>query len=481
MAQAPSFSPIGEMVSGGQSAQFMVHKYGGYAEREGRRERMRETALAALQAVVAEPPRVSPRRLRRCLSRTLKIGTAIAPVPKKIYYEPQNRGAVAQAAPATSRAQDDLRLLRFHNGFWLQNDWSATDARRVGDRKLTRLRAKLGVRYVLEGSVRRTGDQVRVNVQLVDAESGAHLWADRLDLDRANLAKAQDEITSRLARTLDLELVRAVGQQIEQEKAVNPDARDFIMRGWALWYRPRSAANRQEAQRAFERALDIDPGSIDARIGIATILTGNISDGWSRSVQADQERAEQLLLEIFEQDANRSMAHSARGLLRRSQNRLAEARAAYEAAIALDRNDARAIYQLGQTLNYLGQPEAAIHQIEKAIRLNLRDPNLASYYYALGHCHLVLGHVDQATDLLRKARAGNPRHWYIHVVLAGALGLGGELDEARTALAEGIKLEPRISSLGQWRALRPWATHPDYMARAEGTLYAGLRRAGLSD
>jgi len=145
LAQAPSFSPIGEMVSGGQSAQFMVHKHGGYAEREGHRERMRETALAALQAVVAEPPRVSPRRLRRCLSRTLKIGTAIAPVPKKIYYEPQNRGAVAQAAPATSRAQDDLRLLRFHNGFWLQNDWSATDARRVGDRKLTRLRARRGL------------------------------------------------------------------------------------------------------------------------------------------------------------------------------------------------------------------------------------------------------------------------------------------------------------------------------------------------
>ena len=128
---------------------------------------------------------------------------------------------------------------------------------------------ELGVRYVLEGSVRRTGDQVRVNVQLIDAETGAHLWADRFDTDRANLAEAQDEITGRLAGTLNLELVKDAGRRIDQERAVDPDARDLVMRGKAVSLRPHSAANRQEALRAFERALEIDPESIDAKIGIA--------------------------------------------------------------------------------------------------------------------------------------------------------------------------------------------------------------------
>src|SRR5438105_649630 len=99
------------------------------------------------------------------------------------------------------------------------------DAKQVG--------RALGVRYVIEGSVRRTGNQVQVNLQLIDGETGAHLWADRFDTDRANLLEAQNEITGRLARTLNLELVEAAGRRIEQEKTVDPDARDLVMRGWA--------------------------------------------------------------------------------------------------------------------------------------------------------------------------------------------------------------------------------------------------------
>ena len=131
---------------------------------------------------------------------------------------------------------------------------------------------ELGVHYVLEGSVRRVGEQVQVNVQLIDAESGSHIWADRFDTDRANLAKAQSEITSRLAWTLKLELLEAVGRRIEQDNLVNLEASDLVMRGWFLFYRPLSPANLDAAQQAFEQALEIDPGSFDARVGIATIL-----------------------------------------------------------------------------------------------------------------------------------------------------------------------------------------------------------------
>lgn len=347
------------------------------------------------------------------------------------------------------------------------------DAKQIG--------RELGVRYVLEGSVRRTGDQVRVNVQLIDAESGAHLWADRFDTDRANLAEAQNEITGRLARTLNLELVAAADRRIEQERAVNADARDVIMRGWALYYRPPSPASRQEAQRVFEQALALDAQSVDARIGLATIIVDDLVFGWSGSPQQDQVRAAQLLLQALERDQNRSTARHAMGVLRRSQNRLTESRIELETAIALDRNDAIAFFQLGVTLMYLGRPEVAISHIEKSIRLNPRDPNLGGYCWALGSCHLLLGHVDQAIDLLRTARAQNPRFWYIHAALAGALGLKGDLDEAKVALADGIKLRPEINSLAQWRTHAPWNTNSEYWALREKTFNVGLRRAGLPE
>ncbi len=115
---------------------------------------------------------------------------------------------------------------------------------------------ELGVRYVLEGSVRRTGDQVRVNAQLIDAESGAHLWADQFDTNRANLAEAQSEITGRLAWTLNIALLSDASRRIEHENAVDPDARDLVMRGWAWWYGPQSP-----------KAATRGPRSIRARIG----------------------------------------------------------------------------------------------------------------------------------------------------------------------------------------------------------------------
>jgi adenylate cyclase len=340
---------------------------------------------------------------------------------------------------------------------------------------------ELGVRYVLEGSVRRAGGQVRVNVQLIDAESGAHLWAERFDGDFITLAEAQDAITGRLAQSLDLKLVEVVDRQIGQESAPNPDALDLVMRGRAWLNRPRSATTRMEAQRAFERALELDPESVDASIGLATASLSNVLDGWSTSAKQDEERAGQLLRRALERDTNRPRAHLAMGLLYRLQNRLVEARIEFETAIALDRNFADAYRHLGITLMHLGEPDAAIPFIDKAIRLNPRDPNVAGHYWALGACHLLLGGADQAADLLRRARAGNPRYWYVHLWLGGALALKGDLEEARAAVAEAIKLMPEINSMSRWRGSIPAIKNPQYWTLLEKTVNVGLRRAGFPD
>ena len=340
---------------------------------------------------------------------------------------------------------------------------------------------ELGVRYVLVGSLRRADDRVRVNVQLINAETGAHLWADRFDTDRANVEGVQNEITGRLAQSLSLELMEAVDRRIAQESAVDPDAQALVLRGWAWYYRATSAVTVREAQLAFEQALEIDRSSVDAKIGLATVLARKLAEGWSPPRLEDQAHAERLLLEVLEGDTNRPAAHYAMGMLRRVQNRLAEARIEFETTIALDRNHARSYFRLGQTLMYLGRPEAGIPHIEKAIRLNPRDPNIARPYANLGLCHLLLGQVDKAINLLRQARAANPRFYWIHSLLAGALGFSGDIDEARAALAESIRLNPEVKSFAQWRAYMPWITGREHWALLEKTLNIGLRRAGFPD
>jgi Tfp pilus assembly protein PilF len=343
---------------------------------------------------------------------------------------------------------------------------------------------ELDVRYVLEGSVRRSSDQIWVNVQLIDTESAAHVWADRFEAHRAELVEAQDEITRRLARALNIELVRDIGRRIEQEKAVNPAAQDLVMRGWSWWHSPRSNATVQAAREAFERALEIEPRSIDAKIGIAMCLIpnllGNFDSGWGRSLQQASARAEQLLLEAIESDPHRSLARSAMGFLRRLQNRLIESRIEFETAIALGANDEWSPGQLGWTLLFLGQPEAGLIEGEKHLRLSPRDPNVWGTYMILGCCRLLLNQVDRAIEPLIKSRAGNPRPWFTHFALAAATGLKGDLDEAKAALAESLKLNPEVDSLARFRARRPWG-NPRYWTLFEKTAAAGLRQAGLPD
>jgi Tfp pilus assembly protein PilF len=343
---------------------------------------------------------------------------------------------------------------------------------------------ELGVRYVLEGSVRRGGDKVRVNVQLIDSESGAHVWADRFETDRRNLAEAQREITGRLAQSLNLELVRDVGRRIEQDHAAVPDARDLVMRGWACYHRPRSIAATEEARRAFEQALEIDPRSVDAKVGIAMVLlvnlVGNFAPRPDGSFERDSARAEQLLLEAIDRDPNNAAAHSEMGLLRRVQNRLTEARIEFERAISLGANDEHVHGQFGWTLLLLGNPDAGLAESEKTLWLSPRDPTMWGTYLIMGWCQLLLNRVDQAIDLLIKSRAANPRPWVTHFGLAAALGLNVDRDEAKAALAQSLKLNPQVNSLAQFRVYRPWG-NTQYWDLFEQTAATGLRRAGCSD
>jgi peptide/nickel transport system substrate-binding protein len=269
----------------------------------------------------------------------------------------------------------------------------------------------------------------------------------------------------------------------DEREQLDPAVRDLITRGWELYYRPYSAVRWQDARRNFERAVELDSRSTEARIGLASILSTKLADGWSPVLQEDLPRAENILTEALDRGtvSNRAAAHFSLGVLRQMQNRLPEAQNEFEAAVSLDPSNARAQLHLGETRLFLGEPEAGIVPLEQAIRLSPDGPNLAIAYWALGTCQLLLGRVDQAIDLLQKARAANPRLWVPYLYLAGAYGLKGDLDKAKYALAESIRLKPSIKSLARMRAENRWLADPRHQALQVKTLNVGLRRAGFPD
>src|SRR5215471_5734812 len=181
--------------------------------------------------------------------------------------------------------------------------------------------------------------------------------------------------------------------EVDEKEQIDPAARELIQRGWALYNLPYTNVRWQDARRDFELALEIDSRSSEARIGLASVLSSRLADGWSPALQEDIPQAEHLLSEAIDDGgvSNRAVAHSMLLVLRQMQNRLSEARAEFETAISLDPNNVRAYLHLGETLLYLGQPEAGIPPLEQATRLRPNDPNLAITHWALGTCELLLG------------------------------------------------------------------------------------------
>jgi tetratricopeptide (TPR) repeat protein len=235
-----------------------------------------------------------------------------------------------------------------------------------------------------------------------------------------------------------------------------------------------------EAQRLYEQALKMDPESVEARAGIAGMLISKVADGWSSSLEEDEARAEQLLHEALERDPNNEIARSNIGILRRLQKRLPEAQIELERAIVLNPNNTWSLRHLGITLMQLGRPEAGVSYIEKSIRLSPQDPFIWVNYLWLARCHFLLGHVDQAVGFFRKAYAANPRRgpdlW-----LAAALGLSGDLAEAKATLAEWLKFHPKLGSLAQVRTTSAAPLNPQFLELTEKTVEAGLRKAGMPE
>jgi TolB-like protein len=202
---------------------------------------------------------------------------------------------------------------------------------------------ELGVRYVMEGSVRRSANRVRVTIQLIDADSDAHLWADRFDRDLGDFFELQDEVTVQIARALDVELTAAEAARTVEHL----DCLDCLLRGRAAFRKPRSRVHSDEQIGWFERALALDPRSADAQMWLAIALATRALDFVPSSSDADIERAEGLARQALAASPRSAIAHQVMGQVLRVQRRYAEAISEYEAALTLDRNRLGALADIG--------------------------------------------------------------------------------------------------------------------------------------
>jgi tetratricopeptide (TPR) repeat protein len=337
---------------------------------------------------------------------------------------------------------------------------------------------ELGVRYVLEGSVRRSGDRVRINAQLIDAENDKNLWADRFDRDLGDFFALQNEITGRIANALNLELVRMEATRPTD----NPEALDYIFRGRAENNKGSSREAFAKAIDCYERALVLDPGSVEAHSLLAGTLATRVVERETDSAAADIVRAEGLIERALATSPLNPLAHHAKGLLMRAQNRPEEAMPEFETVLAFDPNSTSALHLLGWCKLLTGSIDEVIPLAEQAIRLNPRDPFIANRYVRIGMIHLVQSRTDEAIVWLEKARNANPREHYTRAFLASAYALKGQPDRAAAELAEAGRLfgDDRLSSIARLRTTENWRV-PKIRALFEATYLVGLRKAGVPE
>ena len=335
---------------------------------------------------------------------------------------------------------------------------------------------ELGVRYIVQGSVRRAGSQIRINAVLIDAETDTQIWAERFDRDIGDLFTVQNEITTRIARALQSQLAIAESRRT----VAHPDALDYILRGRAQLTKPISPENYNEAIGYFESALEFDPQSAEAAAWLANLLAVRALDELTPFPNDDLHRAKQLAAHALAAAPNNAMSHYARAQVLRAESRCAEAIPEYEAAVALDRSRAPAFAHIGWCKFLTGSVEGVVPYFEQAIRLSPHEPGIAPWYGRLGVVHLLQSQLDDAIAALERARSENAGLPFVHAWLAAAYALKGDNKRAEGELGEARELSEAYGSLASVKKSN-WFAKPEIRSLAEATYFVGLRKAGMPE
>jgi TolB-like protein len=339
---------------------------------------------------------------------------------------------------------------------------------------------ELGIRWAVQGAVRRNGDQIRVNVSLTDAASGRDIWSDRFDGDRTNLAALQDQITGRLARSLNIELMQAESRRSEKDQSRNPDAMDFTMRGWAKFYEPRSKTEIAQAKDLFDSALRLDPDNVDAMIAKAWCLALGVAFRWSASMAEDKKMATGLIDRALSKNPTSALAHVVKGDTLRIFGSPEEALAQYDAALEINPNFPVAYAQKGIALVLAGRAREAPSPIQLALRLSPKDPVAVSWHWNLCHAHLHLHEYQETIEECRRTINMNNVFLFAYVDLISAYGTTGQLEQAQLSLTELNKIRPDFTI--QWYREFAYALSSNPQFRREfDDILDGLRKGGVRE
>ena len=337
---------------------------------------------------------------------------------------------------------------------------------------------ELNVRYVLEGSVQRGGSRMRVSAQLIDAESGSHLWAERFDKPIADLFDMQDEIVAQLANPLNVQLVTAEARRAEH--APTADSMDLYFQGVAWLAKGQTPDYVAQARSFFERALAADPANVDALVGSAQTHTIEASISAAADPFAAFAAAEAKLTKALSLAPNHAQSHVWLGLVYMWTRRATEGIARCEHALELDRNLPNAHFLIGYGKLFVGHGEETESHIAQAMRLSPRDAMVYMWRATIGVAKAGLGEYEQASTWFRRSIEANPNFPHAHFFLASALARLGRLDEAHSAVKAGLALNPAYTVSSNRAVWTRVSGDPTYLAGIE-RFFDGLRKAGVPE
>ena len=343
----------------------------------------------------------------------------------------------------------------------------STDVRQVG--------RELNVRYALEGSVQRAGSRMRVNVQLIDAETGNHLWAERFDKPVADLFDMQDEIVTRLANALSSQLIEAEARRAE--RSLHPSSMDLNFQGRAWWHKGPTPEHMTQARGFFERALALDPENVEAMVGMASVDVAVGGALLTDDKMAFCSAAETNAIKALSLAPDHAEAHLVLGVTYMFTNRAAEGIAECEQAFVLNPNIADVHSAVGFGKCLMGQAAETEGHILEALRLSPRDFGAYWWMFCVGRAKIQRRGCE-AVAWFRRSIEANRNFPSTHFALAAALGLIGALDEARAAAKVGLSLNPGFTI----RRFRVSASsdNPTYLAGLERAC-TGMRLAGVPE
>jgi adenylate cyclase len=339
----------------------------------------------------------------------------------------------------------------------------------------------LSVRYVIVGSIRRVGQQVNTNIQLIDAASGVQLWGERFENGFVDLAKLEEGITGRIAASLDVQLVRAEGRRAE--RAVVPGALDLRLRATSLFLQSVTPENTFAARTLLTQAVRLDPNSAEAWARLAELTASDYFNHWNNTGREQLNEAEEATRKALLLDPNLPLAHFANGFIHRARGEHHLAIEAFGRAIELNPSFANAYAQTADELILVGRAGEAQPFVEKAIRLSPRDPSIGIYYWFIGRANFFAGRHDEAIPWLRKSVEARPNLWYNRLYLASAFALTGDTEAAQKGLedynsrfSQPIKT---VAAVISHEATNP-ASDPTAIA-ARARFHRGLLLAGMAE